>query len=78
MAVTLSSNPPGQRYIAANITRAAGFNGVDGMVRFGADGVPERGLAVLEVQTFGANLLDPAPNSFEGATKVSTTSGPVQ
>lgn len=71
VAVTLSSNPPGQRYTAENITRMAGFNGVDGMVRFGANGVPERGLAVLEVQTFGANLLDPAPNAFEGPTKVS-------
>lgn len=60
-AVALSSAQPGQRYTAENLTRASGFNGVDGMVRFLPSGLSERGLAVLEVQTYGTIVADPAP-----------------
>ena len=67
LAVTLSSNAPGARYTAANLTRPNGFNGADGPVRFNARGLAERGLAVLEVQKFGATVLDPAPAQLGGA-----------
>lgn len=60
IAITLSSAEPGQRFTAAALTRPAGFTGVDGSLRFRADGMPERGLAVLELQTFGGNVLEPA------------------
>jgi hypothetical protein len=66
----LSTNPPGSRYTLANMTRADGFSGVDGIVRFSENGMSERGLAVLEVQKFGAAVIDGAPASFQ-ATKVS-------
>lgn len=69
-AIGLSSNPPGARFTLANLTRANGFSGVDGIVRFGANGLSERGLGVLEVQKFGSAVIDGAPTSFE-ATKVS-------
>ncbi len=69
-AIGLSSNPPGSRFTQANLTRANGFSGVDGVVRFGADGRSERGLAVLEVQKFGSAVIDAPPTSFE-ATKLS-------
>lgn len=59
IAIILSSAEPGQRYTAQMLTRAAGFTGVDGHVRFQADGLPERALAVLELQTFGGNVIDP-------------------
>ena len=60
IAITLSSAEPGQRYTVGALTRPAGFSGVDGMLRFRADGVSERGLAVLELQTFGGNVIEPA------------------
>ncbi len=70
LAIGLSSKPPGTRYTTANLTRPQGFSGVDGIVRFGEDGFSERGLAVLEVQKFGAAVADPAPSSFR-PTKLS-------
>jgi branched-chain amino acid transport system substrate-binding protein len=66
IAITLSSAEPGQRFTAAALTRPSGFTGVDGNLRFRADGVSERALAVLELQTFGGNVIDagqvPAPD----------------
>lgn len=64
IAITLSSAEPGQRYTSAALTRPAGFSGIDGPLRFRADGVSERALAVLELQAFGGNVLEPA----QGAT----------
>lgn len=69
-AIGLASNPPGERYTQANLTRANGFSGVDGIVRFNPDGRSERGLAVVEVQKIGSAVIDAAPVSFE-ATKLS-------
>ncbi len=75
-AVSLSSAPKPARFSAASLTRPAGFSGVDGPVRFTAQGTSERGLAVIEVQAFGTNVIDPAPASFTGATKVSEAAPP--
>jgi ABC-type branched-subunit amino acid transport system substrate-binding protein len=77
LAIGLSSHPPGQRYTAANLTRPSGFTGVDGIVRFSESGSSQRGLAVLEVQKFGAAVADPAPSSFE-PTKLSATARTVR
>ncbi len=71
MAIGLASNPPGQRYTQANLTRSNGFSGVDGIVRFSADGRSERGLAVVEVQKIGSAVIDAAPASFEATTRLS-------
>lgn len=60
IAITLSSAEPGQRFTVAALTRPAGFAGVDGSLRFRADGQSVRGLAVLQLQTFGGAVLDPA------------------
>ena len=60
-AVSLGANPAGLRFVPANLTRPTGFAGVDGTVRFGHDGLSERGLAILEVQNFGETIVDPAP-----------------
>ena len=64
LAINLSSNPPGTRFTPGNLTRKNGFAGVDGIVRLEPSGLSQRGLAVLEVQTFGATVIDPAPRSF--------------
>lgn len=60
LAIALSSAEPGQRFTAEALTRSAGFAGVDGLLRFRPDGLSERALAVLELQTFGGHVLDPA------------------
>ncbi len=44
-----------------------GFMGVDGLFRFRADGLPERGLAILEVTPEGPRVIDAAPTTFAGA-----------
>jgi len=70
LAISLSNSPPGSRFTTENLTRPNGFSGVDGIIRFTADGLSERGLAVLEVQKFGAAVIDRAPTAF-GPTKLS-------
>ncbi len=67
LAVSLSQNPPGQRYTATTLTRGSGFAGVDGLFRLLPDGTSERGLAILEVREYGPRVLEPAPNSFSSA-----------
>jgi branched-chain amino acid transport system substrate-binding protein len=68
LAVSLSSNPPGQRYSMGQLTRASGFAGVDGLFRLRSDGTSERGLAILEVREGGPRVIDPAPSSFATAS----------
>lgn len=67
LAVSLSNNSPGQRYTPDQLTRSSGFAGVDGLFRLAPDGTSQRGLAVLEVQKFGARVIDAAPSSFRTA-----------
>jgi ABC-type branched-subunit amino acid transport system substrate-binding protein len=51
-------------FSAASITDPIGFAGVNGVFRFTADGLNQRGLAVLEVQPDGFIVIDPAPGGF--------------
>lgn len=67
LAVSLSQNPPGQRYTVTQLTRASGFAGIDGLFRLLPDGTSERGLAILEVREYGPQVLEPAPNGFTSA-----------
>lgn len=67
LAVSLSQNPPGQRYTPAQLTRGSGFAGVDGLFRLLPDGTSERALAILQVRDYGPQLLEPAPNGFTSA-----------
>ena len=54
-------------YTAQNLTDPSGFIGADGVFRFTADGLNERGLAVMQVGASGAiTVLSPAPRSFAG------------
>lgn len=54
----------GKGFGAAAITNPNGFAGMDGIFRFGADGVAQRGLAVLEIRKGQAVEIDPAPKTF--------------
>ena len=42
-----------------------GFTGVDGLFRFTSQGLVQRGLAVLEVEPQGNQVVSPAPTSFQ-------------
>lgn len=64
LAISLSNNPPGHRFITTELTRASGFQGIDGLFRLRQDGTTERGLAIMEVQKYGNQVVDPAPSSF--------------
>ncbi|MGD9502435.1 MAG: penicillin-binding protein activator [Methyloceanibacter sp.] len=68
LAVSLSSNPPGQRYTYSQLTRSSGFSGVDGLFRLLSDGTCERGLAILEVRAGAPAVIDPAPSAFATAS----------
>jgi branched-chain amino acid transport system substrate-binding protein len=67
LAISLSANPPERRFVASELTRASGFQGVDGLFRFLPDGTSERGFAIMEVQKYGNQLIEPAPSSFSTA-----------
>ena len=71
-AVQLSTNPPGARFTPGTLTQSTGFNGADGPLRLRADGMADRGLAVLEVQKQGTHVVDPAPTNL-GTSLVSST-----
>ena len=51
-------------FSAAAIGSSSGFAGSDGIFRFLANGVVERGLAVIEVEAKGLKVIDPAPVTF--------------
>jgi ABC-type branched-subunit amino acid transport system substrate-binding protein len=65
-AISLSSAPPGQRFSAATLLRPQGFGGVDGTVRFTGQGTAERSLAILELQPYGARVIDAQPADTAG------------
>ncbi|HRQ60461.1 MAG TPA: penicillin-binding protein activator, partial [Alphaproteobacteria bacterium] len=51
---------------SASITNANGFAGIDGIFRFRANGLVERGLAILEFRRGQMVVIDEAPQSFQG------------
>lgn len=61
VASALSSMPADQRFSAANLTRAHGFQGVDGTYRLLPDGTTDRPLAIFAVQKGGAAMIEQAP-----------------
>ena len=46
------------------LSRPDGFTGVDGLFRFGSDGLVQRNLDIVEVQPKGFVVKDPAPKDF--------------
>lgn len=64
LAIRLSQLPKGQRYNTANLTNSNGFRGIDGVVRLTQNGLSERALAILEVQSFGSQVIENAPSSL--------------
>lgn len=66
LAAVLARTPD---FSAAALTNPSGYAGLDGIFRLRADGVAERGLAVLEVHRTGTTVIDEAPTSFQAAPK---------
>jgi branched-chain amino acid transport system substrate-binding protein len=56
-----------QRFSSDVLTNPSGFTGIDGVFRFRGDGSNQRGLAVMKVTSSGAQVVAPAPKSFNGS-----------
>jgi branched-chain amino acid transport system substrate-binding protein len=67
LASVLSKADNPDPFSQAAIQNPNGFTGVDGLFRFGGDGLVQRGLAVIEVQPGGDKVVSPAPRSFAEA-----------
>lgn len=55
------------RFAEATLTNANGFAGIDGIFRFTANGLNQRGIAVLEIRNGSVVAVSPAPRSFTPA-----------
>lgn len=64
LAAGLAANYGAQRYSVATITDPNGFRGIDGAFRFLSNGSNQRTLAIYQINPSGAQIIDPAPNSF--------------
>lgn len=66
LAARLAQGPRrrGSRFAASAIADPNGYFGADGLFRFNREGSVERGLAILEIQPGGIQVIDPAPKSF--------------
>lgn len=53
-----------ERFSAEALSDPNGYFGADGLFRLNPDGTVERGLAILEIQPGGIQVIDPAPRSF--------------
>ena len=64
LAARLAASPRRDPFNAASITDPNGYYGADGLFRLNSDGSISRGLAILEIQPGGIQVIDPAPRSF--------------
>jgi len=67
LAAVLSRTTDAQPFTRSRLTNPRGFAGIDGLFRLRPDGLNDRGLAVLEVQSGRARVIDPAPTAFVGS-----------
>jgi hypothetical protein len=68
LAAALARTQGDRRFAEDVLTNASGFNGTDGIFRFRADGLNERGLSVLQIANGATNIASPAPKSFSAAS----------
>lgn len=69
LAARLGQSPRRRdRFDEAMIETRSGYFGADGLFRFRPDGTIERGLAILEIQPGGIQVVDPAPRSFSSGS----------
>ncbi|MCM8557183.1 penicillin-binding protein activator [Sphingomicrobium sediminis] len=66
LAVRLARQwPAGGDFPARELTDDGGFGGVDGIFRFGSDGIAERALEVRRVTASGTEIVSPASTRFD-------------
>ena len=68
LAAVLAQEAGGPDFSNRAIANPDGFVGSDGIFRFGADGVAQRGMAVLEIERDGFRVRRQAPTTFETLT----------
>lgn len=66
LAATLAEQAHGKHFTSAMFTNTRGFLGVNGLFRFTAEGLVERGLAVIQIQQGKFVIVDPTPRTFAG------------
>jgi len=64
LVVALVKTQGAQRFTQQTLLSPSGFSGIDGVFRFRRDGSNQRGLAVLQVNASGPQIVSPAPRSF--------------
>jgi branched-chain amino acid transport system substrate-binding protein len=67
LAAVLARSEGGPDFSERTLMTASGFDGRDGIFRFRASGVAERGLAVMQVRQRDAKAIQPAPTTFQAA-----------
>jgi ABC-type branched-subunit amino acid transport system substrate-binding protein len=75
LATALATAPQEQRFTQPNLTRPAGFSGVDGTYRLLSDGTNDRPLAMFALQKSGPTVIEPAPVSAAPPTAPAALSG---
>lgn len=65
LAASLAALPEKNRFDDETIGNPNGFAGIDGIFRFLPDGSSERGLAVIQVNPDGLEVISPAPTTFQ-------------
>ena len=64
LATVLARNPDGPKFTFKALTTPSGFTGRDGIFRLLQNGLPERGLSVLQIGPRTHKVISPAPDSF--------------
>ncbi len=64
LSIALARQRQGEGFSPGALEGESGFNGTDGLFRFRADGLNERGLTVQMVDQGTTTLISPAPRSF--------------
>ena len=67
LSLALMRQQPGEGFTQRALQGESGFNGTDGLFRFRADGLNERGLAVQMIDGGATTIVSPAPRSFGAA-----------
>lgn len=65
LASSLAGLPEDMRFAPETLSNSSGFAGIDGIFRFLPDGSSERGLAVIQVNRDGLEVISPAPTTFQ-------------
>lgn len=71
LVAALAKSQGAQRFSDGVLLNRSGFSGADGVFRFRADGLNDRGLAVLQINNGKATPISPAPKTFPAGESAS-------